>query len=95
MLLILTDRRTEYWSQREHHEDQLYLAVENVDLDKTRAKSPETTSFELAIFVIAWPTVAGQGAARAHLSDSANTVRPTEMSSPDESNWIGMVAGSV
>ena len=31
LLRILTDRRTEYCGQREHHEYQLYLAVENID----------------------------------------------------------------
>ncbi len=42
LLRILTDRGTEYCGQREHHEYQLYLAVENIDHTKTRAKSPQT-----------------------------------------------------
>lgn len=42
LLRILTDRGTEYCGQREHHEYQLYLAVENIDHSKTRAKSPQT-----------------------------------------------------
>jgi transposase InsO family protein len=42
LLRILTDRGTEYCGQPEHHEYQLYLAVENIDHSKTRAKSPQT-----------------------------------------------------
>ena len=42
LLRILTDRGTEYCEQPEHHEYQLYLAVENIDHSKTRAKSPQT-----------------------------------------------------
>jgi hypothetical protein len=41
-LRVLTDRGTEYCGQREHHEYQLYLAVENIDHSQTRAKSPQT-----------------------------------------------------
>ncbi len=29
-------------SQREHHEYQLYLAIENIDHTKTKARSPQT-----------------------------------------------------
>src|SRR6185437_13168051 len=36
LLRILTDRGTEYCGQREHHEYQLYLAVENIDHSRTR-----------------------------------------------------------
>jgi len=42
LLRLLTDRGTEYCGQREHHEYQLYLAVENIDHSRTRAKSPQT-----------------------------------------------------
>jgi transposase len=42
LLRILTDRGTEYCGQREHHEYQLYLAVEDIDHSRTRAKSPQT-----------------------------------------------------
>jgi transposase InsO family protein len=42
LLRILTDRGTEYCGQREHHEYQLYLAVENIDHSRTKAKSPQT-----------------------------------------------------
>src|ERR1700746_1544082 len=41
VLRVLTDRGTEYCGQREHHEYQLYLAVENIDHSKPRAKSPK------------------------------------------------------
>jgi hypothetical protein len=42
LLRILTDRGTEYCGAREHHEYQLYLALENVDHTKTKARSPQT-----------------------------------------------------
>jgi transposase InsO family protein len=42
LLRVLTDRGTEFCGNREHHEYQLYLAVENVDHSKTKAKSPQT-----------------------------------------------------
>ena len=42
LLRILTDRGTEYCGQREHHEFQLYLAVENIDHSRTKAKHPQT-----------------------------------------------------
>jgi transposase InsO family protein len=42
LLRILTDRGTEFCGNREHHEYQLYLAVENIDHSKTRACSPQT-----------------------------------------------------
>ncbi len=42
LMRILTDRGTEYCGAREHHEFQLYLAVEDIDHTKTKAKSPQT-----------------------------------------------------
>ena len=42
LLRVLTDRGTEYCGSREHHEYQLYLAIENIDHSKTKAKSPQT-----------------------------------------------------
>lgn len=42
LLRILTDRGTEYCGSPEHHEYQLYLAVENIDHSKTKAHSPQT-----------------------------------------------------
>src|SRR5579862_358322 len=42
LLRILTDRGTEYCGNRESHEYQLYLAVENIDHSRTKAKSPQT-----------------------------------------------------
>src|SRR5205807_3941616 len=38
---VLTDRGTEFCG-RESHEYQLYLAVENIDHSRTKAKSPQT-----------------------------------------------------
>jgi len=42
LLRVLTDRGTEYCGNREHHEYQLYLAVENIDHSKTRVRSPQS-----------------------------------------------------
>lgn len=42
LLRILTDRGTEYCGKREHHEFQLYLAIEDIDHTKTKVKSPQT-----------------------------------------------------
>src|SRR5512139_2709668 len=42
LLRILTDRGTEYCGNRETHEYQLYLAIEDIDHSKTKAKSPQT-----------------------------------------------------
>jgi hypothetical protein len=42
LLRILTDRGTEYCGPREHHEYELYLAVENIDHSRTKARSPQT-----------------------------------------------------
>jgi transposase InsO family protein len=42
LLRILTDRGTEYCGSPEHHEYQLYLAIENIDHTKTKARSSQT-----------------------------------------------------
>ncbi len=42
LLRILTDWGTEYCGIKEQHEHQLYLAIEDVDHTKTKAKSPQT-----------------------------------------------------
>jgi hypothetical protein len=42
LMRILTDRGTEYCGAREHHEYQLYLAIEDIEHSKTKAKSPQT-----------------------------------------------------
>ncbi len=39
---VLTDRGTEYCSNPEHHEYELYLAVEKIDHTRRRARSPQT-----------------------------------------------------
>jgi transposase InsO family protein len=39
---MLTDRGTEYCGTPEHHEYELYLAVENIDHTRTKVKSPQT-----------------------------------------------------
>jgi transposase InsO family protein len=42
LLRVLTDRGTEYCGNRESHEYQLYLAVEDIDHSRTKTKSPQT-----------------------------------------------------
>ena len=42
LLRILTDRGTEYCGNRQQHEYQLYLALEDIDHTKTKTKSPQT-----------------------------------------------------
>lgn len=42
LLRILTDRGTEYCGSLQHHEYQLYLAIENIDHTKTKAHHPQT-----------------------------------------------------
>jgi hypothetical protein len=44
LLRVLTDRGTEYCGQREHHEYELYLAVENIDHSRTKARHPRPTA---------------------------------------------------
>ena len=42
LLRVLTDRGTEYCGRKDQHEYQLYLALEDIDHTKTKAKSPQT-----------------------------------------------------
>ncbi|MCA9839955.1 MAG: IS481 family transposase [Trueperaceae bacterium] len=42
LLRILTDRGTEYCGNREHHEFQLYLSIEDIDHSRTKARSPQS-----------------------------------------------------
>ena len=42
MLRILTDRGTEYCGKVEHHDYQLYLAMNDIEQTKARARSPQT-----------------------------------------------------
>lgn len=42
LLRIITDRGTEYCGVRDQHEYQLYLAIEDIDHTRTKAKSPQT-----------------------------------------------------
>lgn len=39
---VLTDRGTEYCGTLEHHEYELYLAIEDIDHSKTKARHPQT-----------------------------------------------------
>jgi transposase InsO family protein len=42
LLRVLTDRGTEYCGALEHHEYALYLAIEDIDHSKTKARHPQT-----------------------------------------------------
>ena len=42
LLRVLTDRGTDYCGKREPHEYQHYLAIEDIDHTRTKAKSPQT-----------------------------------------------------
>jgi transposase InsO family protein len=42
LLRILTDRGTEFCGALEHHEYELYLAIEDIDHTKTKARHPQT-----------------------------------------------------
>lgn len=42
LLRVLTDRGTEFCGNREYHEYELYLALENIEHSKTRVKSPQS-----------------------------------------------------
>ncbi len=42
MLRVLTDRGTEYCGRVDHHDYQLYLAINDIDHTKTKAMSPQT-----------------------------------------------------
>ena len=45
VLRIFTDRGTEYCGRPERHDHQLYLAINDIDHTKTKAKSPQTNGF--------------------------------------------------
>ena len=42
LLRVLTDRGSEYCGNLEHHEYELFLALEDIDHSRTKAKSPQT-----------------------------------------------------
>ena len=42
LLRVLTDRGTEFCGNRENHEYELYLTLEDIDHSKTRARSPQS-----------------------------------------------------
>ena len=42
LLILLTDRGTEYCGKPEHHEFQLYLNIEDIEHTKTKVRSPQT-----------------------------------------------------
>ena len=42
LMRILTDRSTEFCGNKDHHEYELYLAVEDIDYSRTKARRPQT-----------------------------------------------------
>ncbi len=56
---VLTDRGTEYCGNPEHHEYELYLAVEDIDHSRTKTKSPQTTSVRSFSRTGCWPARPG------------------------------------
>jgi transposase InsO family protein len=42
LLRVLTDRGSEYCGNPERHEDELYLAIEDIDHSRPKTKSPQT-----------------------------------------------------
>jgi transposase InsO family protein len=42
LLRMLTDRGTEYAGRPEHHEYELYLAIEGIEHSKTKVRSPQS-----------------------------------------------------
>jgi transposase InsO family protein len=42
LLRVLTDRGSDYCGNLEHHEYELFLALEDIDHTKTKARSPQT-----------------------------------------------------
>lgn len=42
LLRVLADRGTEYCGARDHHEFEIYFALENIDHSRTKARSPQT-----------------------------------------------------
>jgi Winged helix-turn helix len=45
LLRVLTDRGSEFCGNPEHHEYELYLAVEDIDHSRTKTKSPQTKAY--------------------------------------------------
>jgi len=48
MLRILTDRGTEYCGKPEHHDYQLYLALNDIDHTRTKTRHPQTNGSAIA-----------------------------------------------
>jgi len=44
ILRMLTDRGTEYCGKVEHHDFELYLALNEIEYIKTKARHPQTNS---------------------------------------------------
>jgi hypothetical protein len=67
---VLTDRGTEYCGIHDRHEYEPYLAVENIDHTRTKAKSPQTTDVIDKRFVLG-PQIRNFFAANRRLRDKA------------------------
>ena len=52
VLRILTDRGTEYCGKPEHHDYQLYLALNDIEHTRTKARSPQTNGIVVRLSLI-------------------------------------------
>jgi hypothetical protein len=73
LLRVLTDRGTEYCGQREHHEYELYLAVEDIDHSRTKARHPQTNG----IWMNGSPSTIGHARIRVSTATAKPRCRPS------------------
>ena len=76
---VLTDRGTEYCGTPERHEDELYLALEDVDHSRTKTKSPQTNGIVERSTRRCWTSSTGSRSASGSTAQSPSC-RPTLMS---------------
>ena len=66
LLRILTDRGSEYCGNREHHEYELYLDLENIEHTRTKVKSPQTHGISATAPGVALPRASLHSCERFH-----------------------------
>ena len=71
LLRLLTDRGTEYCGAREHHEYQLYLALEDIDHTRTKTRHPQTKDY--ASYCTSW-ALRGTSSVAGRLFDSLTPI---------------------
>jgi hypothetical protein len=93
LLRVLTDRGTEYCGQREHHEYELYLAIENIDHTKPRLVHRKPTASANGFIA---PCRMSSIALRSGRSSTAawRICRPTSMGGCKNTMRIGRIRGS-